>query len=88
MFPADRIRFHLIAARKRPEGAARDVETVRLLADAMIEERRQSGAATEQALIDRHGFTADELARHRTAATDLATSRFVGAGELDPGIAA
>lgn len=88
MIPTDRIRFHLGRARERRQGAARDAATVRLLADAMLEERRLSGAATEQALVERYGFTPDELARHRAAATDQATARFVGAGELDPGIAA
>lgn len=88
MIPTDRIRFHLGRARERQEGAARDAETVHLLADALLEERRLSGAATEADLTARYGFTAEELARHRDAALDRATAHFVTAGEFDPGIAA
>lgn len=84
MLPVDRIRHHLIEARRRhkEKRLAREVE--RLLADAMVEERLATGAATTANLERRYGFTAEELKAHARAAVDRATERFVRSGAVDP----
>jgi hypothetical protein len=70
---ADEIRFCLIRSRARPESPDRDALTNALLARAMIEARRDDDGATETTLIERFGFTAEELRRHGEAARDKAT---------------
>ena len=88
MLPVDRIRFHVVRARDLPEGPGRDRETVLLMADALIEERRNTGAGTAEALRERYGFDQAELARHAVQALDEATRRFVGGNMVDPVAAA
>ena len=80
MLPIDRIRFHLLAARERGD----ERETVALMADALIEERRATGSAGRGDLIARYGFTADEVDRLGGAGLDRATTRFVGNAMADP----
>ncbi len=84
MLTVDRIRFHLGRIRLEPEGPGRDRATVLLMADAMIEERRNTGAATTDALTQRYGFTAEEIARASRPALDEATRRFVDEDMVDP----
>lgn len=88
MLTVDHVRFHLLRARAEPETPGRDRELVLLMADALIEERRNTGAGTAQALRDRYGFTQAELDRHATQALDEATRRFVGGNLVDPVAAA
>ncbi|MCB1499741.1 MAG: hypothetical protein KDK07_08105 [Bauldia sp.] len=84
MLPVDRIRYHLIEARRRHKDKRLDTAVTALLADAMIEERRNTGAATEADLERRYGFTAEEVKAHARVALDRATERFVRAGAVDP----
>lgn len=89
LLAVDRIRYRLISARKAfaHDGARRGQELSALLAAAMTEERRMSGAATERDLESRYGFTADEIAGHARRALDIATQRFVRGGVPDPATA-
>ena len=83
MLPVDRIRYQLREARNRFHKPRFVKVATRLLAEAMCEERRNTGAATEDALKRRYGFKAEELAACRDGALDLATARYLPAG-LDP----
>lgn len=74
MTPADRIRFHLIRARRSADAAA----VPGLLAEALVAERHATGAATERRLTEHYGFTGAELATHARAALDRATERWIG----------
>lgn len=84
MLPVDRIRFHIIEARKQDVATLRDALLADQMVDALLEDRRNTGAATEQALIQRFGFTSDEITRLRTRAVDAATSRFIDRNMVDP----
>lgn len=83
MLPVDRIRYSLTEARKRLRKPRLAKTVTRLLADAMCEERRNTGAATEANLARRYGFKPEELAAYGQRAIDIATERYVPAG-LDP----
>lgn len=87
MTPIDRIRYRLIAARARHrhDSGSLGLELRALLGDAMTEERRNSGAATEHDLETRYGFTPEEIREHARAAIDDATTRYVDGGVPDPG---
>ena len=84
MLPVDRIRFHIIEARKQENAPQRDALLADQMVDALVEDRRNTGAATEQALIQRFGFTAEEITRLRTRAVDGATRRFIDRNMVDP----
>lgn len=83
MLPADRIRYSLNEARKRFHKQRFARVATRLLADALCEERRNTGAATETNLTRRYGFKPAELAAYGQKALDIATERYAPAG-LDP----
>lgn len=84
--PSDRIRFALLRARLTfaHNAESRSQELSRLMADALTDARRMSGAATEGDLENRYGFTRDEIVAHRARAIDIATQRFVRGGVPDP----
>ncbi|MCB1499941.1 MAG: hypothetical protein KDK07_09155 [Bauldia sp.] len=84
MQSVDRIRFHLIEARRRFREKRLAAEIEKLLADAMIEERWKSDGVTEADLERRYGFTPAEIKAHGGPAVDRATVRFVRAGAPDP----
>ena len=69
MTPIDRIRFHLIEARRLGDHAA----LPDLLSQAMLTERKAMGAATRDRLVSRYGFTPSEIEAHASAALDRAT---------------
>lgn len=85
MFPHDRIRFHLLQARKLPEGEERRGAIAALLAEALTEARGRDGAASEETLRRRFGFTQAELDAHGAAAIDAATLAAERTGTFDLG---
>jgi hypothetical protein len=81
MYKHDTIRFHLIAARGKP-AAERDRRIPELMADALVDARKL-GDATERTLMERYGFTRDEIRKHETAAKDQATERWAATNLVD-----
>lgn len=85
MFDPSRIRFTVLGARQRHCGdrAATDKNLATLLAEAMIDLRRQRGEATRDAL--RYcGFTDDELDRLSDRALNAAATAWHGNHYFEP----